>query len=101
MICLTGGLIEPDVSDAFQHLRLFLDSLCRKLAFGGRPPRLFIVPGPSDAARIDAQGAAALLLLHWFENSQIRDTFFDAKRGAELRQSVEQTFAPYGRTPNR
>jgi hypothetical protein len=97
VICLTGGLTDTGSTDCFSELRQLLDVFCSKLPLSTKRPQILVVPGPSDAARIETRSPAARLLNYWFRDAEVRSDFFDEERGQELRAVVQQSFAAYRR----
>jgi len=90
-VLISGGLTESGSPEAFYELRQFIDKALRPMLPGGT--QIFIVPGPSDATRLERIGFGLRALRNWFTQRDLEVAFF--RESPEARQEIAGAFAAF------
>lgn len=90
-VCISGGLTEYGTPDGFDALQRFMDTALRPLLAPATP--IFVVPGPSDASRVERVGFGLLALRGWFAQPDLPLLFFGGEPAD--RKPVTDAFAGF------
>ncbi len=90
-VLISGGLTESGTPDAFYELRQFIDKALRPILPAGT--QIFVVPGPSDATRLDRISIGLRALRNWFTQRDLEEAFFGVD--PKERQDIEKAFAAF------
>lgn len=90
-VCISGGLTDSGTPEGFAELQKFIDGALRPLLAPQAP--IFIVPGPSDASRIERAGLGLRALRGWFTQPDLPQMFFSGEPAD--RREITDAFAAF------